>query len=366
MTLIPDIIPKQSIHLVNISRPIEDAVRLSWIVDQNSTNIEESVVAYVDQVIQEVDTMLHGLGEPWYERSDFDGFSRWKDQTLPFNDLFGFAVYFGLENCVRNYLKLHKFSPEQLSSLLECSILGLENLGRSEAQVVGLLGITRLLLHQGADPNSIVLSSAEIPWLQNLEISLWSKLLVDMVGVFLSYSEIPPTQAWPADSDADWTAAVQSFGASGAYIDASIYSKLWAKSGSEDIILTLEQSPLSYLLPRCHLQEKTPEYIDWLCRWLQNHGAHNYRRCAYIRISAASVTRPKFYRIAKDQSHNFLCTWGPDTFPCQAENIEQRAFGDLISSLSEDQRIPDDEVEELSTFNKDRRRLAIQKRQSTD
>ncbi len=124
--------------------------------------------------------------------------------------------------------------------------------------------------------------------------------------------------------------------------------------------LIFEESCLSYLQRNWAVYDawEASYYSKWLHSWLQRRGVSQYRRCLGIYIVPCVDGEPRdlqkrhgMYRITNDQSDRFLCAWNPEV-RSEGSTVCDNAIGELVHSLTDEQRVSSDERITFSTERK--------------
>lgn len=169
----------------------------------------------------------------------------------------GFAVFFGVDNHLRNCSSLHQFSPEYLNYLFLCTVTGLMRKGVNEEDLAASFRNADLLLRRGADPNLVYRVETYSTDLWDFEMSLGALFFRQWIYAINAHPHpCRPHKTcqggrvkleYPAACLAQCTAAIEPLGSFGAIINSSILVEKGAIQARGAFSFIFEESPLSYL-----------------------------------------------------------------------------------------------------------------------
>ena len=303
---------------------------------------EIAVVEMVErtyEIIERVDVSLNGPGLRWFER--YKGFYlrfRSQDEQIPFNDVKGFAAFYGCSSYFLPCEISQQFSQTDINYLFTCAISGLDVPYYALAQLSGYFTILKGFLHEGKEPNINLTSQFRIysstgpPTICTFNTSAWANFLETTVEKMLWYDPCAHSKAYPvvneqtttqvSPSHRPWQELVESFVSQGADVNASIITR----DGITEIPFqfVLEESPLTYL---------TKEIICIICKeqhlrsllveFLKTRGALQRRRFRCIIYHPDGGPR-KYYHVSEDQSR----------YICKAQDMGFEAFHNVFTEIT--------------------------------
>lgn len=319
---------EDSAPIPNIDQAFNDAINTSTIVNQIYKDIEP------------IDVALNGASVPWFERYRSRQIGGGPRQTnpvwlnigkLPFNDVHGFAAFFGCQSHVLHSTTLHNSSQELIDYLLACSLTGSRLLSQDfrfydifrPHRTMALFVIIRELLRRGASSTPYIEPDC---WADNIApLSAW--------GAFLN-SAVPQMRL-NQDQRADFMKCIKiqslaslsrlndilkdiitHFLSHGADVDSSVYStySLPALIGdsSTRVEIALEETPLSLVESSATSSGLHP--LDVFSDMLRSAGGLTRRRCHLVRFwnytpqaeEANHILKGRWYCLSKSLS-DCLC-----------------------------------------------------------
>ena len=282
---------------------------------------EIAVVEMVErtyEIIKRVDVSLNGPGLRWFER--YKGFYlhfRSQDEQIPFNDVKGFAAFYGCSSYFLPCEISQQFSQTDINYLFTCAISGLDVPYYDLAQLSGYFTMLKGFLHEGIEPNINLTSQFRIysstgpPTICTFNTSAWANFLETTVKKMLWYDPCAHSKAYPvvneqkttqvSPSHRPWQELVESFVSHGADVNASIIRRIFLFEPQFQFVL--EESPLAYLTSRRECKEQ--HLLSLLVEFLKARGALQRRRLRCI------IHNPKggpqtYYHVSEEQ-FRYMC-----------------------------------------------------------
>lgn len=338
MGIIPILVPFDVRHDVQLIMDafVWEAMDVAYSLDERSTekavgraleNPAYELVAQIDLVAQQVNIRMNATERSWY-RSFFrlDHNSR----TPPFfDDLSGFAAFFGLFNYVSHHLSSHHHPLKVLNYLLSCAvngsrrflypqigIHGSELFERrrsprflSDGPVVGTFRVINTLLRQGAKPDSIsyippwnygLPGLRELKYHYNYKVSAWASFLMNTFRDDDDKLDSVECLQWLRL----WIDVVRSFVLNDADVNTSVFTDFHFHKSR--VIVDLEESPLSLIYRKT--VHRANDHFEELCNLLQSRGGSEYRRCRLLHFFSKDYNMEKYeiYQVSQDLSDHLL------------------------------------------------------------
>ena len=243
-----------------------------------------------------------------------------------FHDCPGFAAFSGCYD-ISKYIHSKDCILEELTYLLECTVLGLMDSVRSPEQLPRCYMTCEVLLRQGADPNSTL----HLWSTRHYTNSTWSFLFRAALFIIVrDYHHIRSRRRNKIASRLKiWSSTVDSFLVNHADVDSTIISHSIVHCHNGQILYELEESPLACLkrfIPS-GLAPISTEAEDLL----QVRGAADQKRCSKVSLSD-DKNPPTDYQVSEALSNRLFEIWDP-TEQSSLDACE-RCFEELITSLA--------------------------------
>ena len=280
------------------------------------------------EIIERIDASLNGPSLRWFER--YKGFylrkGSWVGQ-IPFNDVKGFAAFYGCSSYFLTYEISQQFSQIDINYLFTCAILGLDVPYFDLAQLSGYFTMLKGFLHQGIEPNKIltsqVISSSwtGLPTICTINTSAWANFLQITGAKMLWGDPCAHSKAYPvvneqtttqvSPSHRPWQELVELFVSQGADVNASIITH--DRFTAYPFQCVSEESPLAYLTKGPKFKEQHLRSL--LVEFLKARGALQRRRFRCIIHNPEGGPRT-CYHVSEDQSR----------YMCKAKDMSHEAF----------------------------------------
>lgn len=250
------------------------------------------------EIIERVDVSLNGPSLRWFER--YKGFYLRKLSQvgqIPFNDVKGFAAFYGCRSYFLPCEISQQFSQNDINHLFICAILGLDVPYYDLAQLSGYFTMVKGFLHEGIEPNKsltsqfIIDSSTGPPTTCTFNTSAWANFSEITASKMLWGGPCAHSKAYPvvneqtttqvSPSHRPWQELVESFVSQGADVNASIIHRTFLQSSPFQFVL--EENPLAYLTREQECKERHLRSL--LVGFLKARGALQRRRFRCIMLS---------------------------------------------------------------------------------
>ena len=270
------------------------------------------------EIIERVDVSLNGPSLRWFER--YKGFylrKRSQVGQIPFNDVKGFAAFYGCSSYFLPCENSQQFSQNDINYLFTCAILGLDVPYYDLAQLSGYFTMVKRFLHEGIEPNKnltsqfIIDSSTGPPTICTFNTSAWASFFEITASKMLWCDPCAHSKAYPivneqttiqvSPSHRPWQELVESFVSQGADVNASIIHRTFLSRSPFQFVF--EESPLAYLTGEHECKEQHLRSL--LVEFLKARGALQRRRFRCIIHNPEGGPRT-CYHVSEEQSR-YMC-----------------------------------------------------------